>query len=116
MKDQNNQSPKFQRRHEFRQQLRYELKRLPFLLLYLISVFEWIVQHPMIHLLAEPTLMMLVAITLWNMLEYLIRVWTHGPSEPPVTFHWWKIGEDLLTFIFPYAFLALLMWLNHFPW
>jgi hypothetical protein len=117
MKDQNNQSPKFQGRHGFRQHLRYELKRLPFLLLYLLSVFEWIViQRPMIHLLVVPVLMASVAIAIRNMLEYLLRIWTHGPSEAPVTFHWWEGGEDLLTFVGPYVLLALLMWLNHSTW
>ena len=113
----NNQSPKFQGRHLFRQQLQREFKRLPFLLLYLTSVFKWImIQHPMIHLLIEPTLIALVVNAIWNMLEYLLRIWTHSPSEPPVTFRWRQVGEDFLTFIFPYVLLALLMWLNHYPW
>jgi hypothetical protein len=75
-----------------------------------------VIQRPTIHLLVEPTLIMLVVIIIWNMIEYTLRIWTYGPSEPPVTFRWWRVWEDLLTFIGPYAFLALLMFLNHYPW
>ncbi len=84
---------------------------------YLILVFRQIaVPHPAIRLLVRPTLTMVVVIFVWDMVEYMLRVWRHGPSEPPVTFDWWRIGEDILTFIGPDVFLAMLMWLNNYPW
>jgi hypothetical protein len=112
----NNQSPKFQGRHVFHQQIKREIVYIPHLFPYLMSAFIWILHYPAIHLLALPTLIMVVVIFARELFAYTLRIWTHGPSEPLVTFHWWRVWEDLLTFIGPLAFLALLMFLNHYPW
>lgn len=105
------------KRSPFLQCVLREMLRVVFLLPYLSILFQvLLLPHPAIHflLLAASTMLGLVIVV--NQVHYLIQIWMHGPSEPPVHFRWRNACEDLISFLLPIVLIGLLMVWSHYPW
>lgn len=95
-----------------KESLRYVGAFIPFILIQLIYAF----QHPVIHELVYQIIQIVGGLVVIELAIYIYRIWTHGPSQPPVKFRLPVLIELVAICSSVILLIALLMAWNHVAW
>jgi hypothetical protein len=106
----------FPNRRAFRQCVKREFIPFGFLLLYIWSLFGDLLPHPAIHLLLPTFMQIVILLVLEHQGIYLLSIWRKRPTEPPLTFPWRCLANDLLVCLGPIVLIALLLLLAGYSW